>query len=178
MARREEEDAVNTNLEANLKKTQLILWGTIAITVISLFMVIGLTIAFFSGEEKASEEQLQKVEKQIEKLNADAQIWQKRIDGMKLLLDSSQATTFKALMLEQEQSYQLHLNGLKEGMTDLARMVPGSRTWLEIYNEKMNDAIERSKARMDKLSRMQIYKQAIIEPASVPVQPQPVEVIN
>ena len=178
MARRDEENTGIANLEAELKKTQLILWITLAIAGLSLCIILGLSIASFLEEAKASEANLQKVEAQMATLNANAQAWQKRIDGMTLLLDSSQATTFKALMLEQEQSYQQHLNALKNGMTDLARMVPGSRTWLEIYDEKMNDALEKSKARMDKLSRMQTYKQAVIEPMNVPVQPRPIEVLN
>jgi len=71
------------------------------------------------------------------------------------VLDSSNATAFKQQFLAQEKSYQLHLNALKEGMRELARMNPGSRTWLEIYNEKMDLALKQSKERQQQLESLQ-----------------------
>jgi hypothetical protein len=83
-------------------------------------------------------------------------------------LDSSSATAFKGLLLDQEQSYQLHLTALKQGMRDLARMLPGSRTWLEMYDEQMNAAIAQSVARSKQLVALQTY--ALPIPQAIPGQ--------
>jgi hypothetical protein len=40
------------------------------------------------------------------------------------------------------------------GMFDLAKMIQGSRTWLDIYNERLDDARDWSILREDKLERL------------------------
>ncbi|MCH2042257.1 MAG: hypothetical protein MK185_16620 [Saccharospirillaceae bacterium] len=77
------------------------------------------------------------------------------------VLDSSSATAFKQQFLAQEKSYQLHLSALKQGMRDLARMNPGSRTWLDIYNEKMDLALIQSKERQQQLESLQTSRIAV-----------------
>lgn len=119
-----------------------------------------------------------RVEQDVAVLRDAALAWEQKASGMKVILDSSHATAFKAMMLEQEQSYQLHLNALKDGMRDLARMVPGSRTWLEVYEEQMNTAISQSKARMTQLSRLQTSELPAIEALPLPERPQPAQVLN
>ncbi len=119
-----------------------------------------------------------RVEQEVTVLKEAAIAWEQKAADMKVILDSSHATAFKAMMLEQEQSYQLHLNALKEGMRDLARMVPGSRTWLEEYEEQMNTAIEQSKARMTQLSRLQTSELPQIEALQLPERAAPAQVIN
>jgi hypothetical protein len=37
------------------------------------------------------------------------------------------------------------------GMFDLAKMVQGSRTWLDVYNEQLDDAKDLSKLREENL---------------------------
>lgn len=81
--------------------------------------------------------------------------WQGDIGDINRVLDSSSANAFKQQMLAQEKSYQLHLTALKQGMRDLARMLPGSRTWLDIYNEKMDIALKQSAQRQAELSKIQ-----------------------
>ncbi|SDI18481.1 hypothetical protein SAMN05216588_112114 [Pseudomonas flavescens] len=53
-------------------------------------------------------------------------------------------------LLGQEQSFQQSLQALKNGMRDLADMIPGSRSWLDDYNEELdkavNASVQRSKA--------------------------------
>lgn len=53
----------------------------------------------------------------------------------------------KAAMADQEQRYQAFLATMKEGMVDLANMVRGSRTWLEQYGARLDEAIQNSKTR-------------------------------
>ncbi|MAG42911.1 MAG: hypothetical protein CMH95_01195, partial [Oceanospirillaceae bacterium] len=71
------------------------------------------------------------------------------------IMDTSQASGFKEILLDQEQSYQTHLSALKQGMRDLAKMMPGSRTWLEMYDEQMDIALEESRQRVQKLAAIQ-----------------------
>lgn len=47
-------------------------------------------------------------------------------------------------LLGQEQSYQQSLQALKNGMRDLADMIPGSRSWLDDYNEEIDKAVNAS----------------------------------
>lgn len=53
-------------------------------------------------------------------------------------------------LLGQEQSFQQSLQALKNGMRDLADMIPGSRSWLDDYNEELdksvNASVQRTKA--------------------------------
>lgn len=95
------------------------------------------------------------LKKEVDKVVNTNKRWQQKVDELSLELENSQAGTFKTLMLEQEQNYQLHLTALKNGMKDIAHMVPGSRMWLDIYNEQMDSALAHSKARMRKLASMQ-----------------------
>ncbi|XXF07237.1 hypothetical protein J3Q00_14450 [Pseudomonas sp. D2-3] len=47
-------------------------------------------------------------------------------------------------LLGQEQSYQQSLQALKNGMRDLADMIPGSRSWLDDYNQEIDKAVSAS----------------------------------
>ena len=78
-------------------------------------------------------------------------------------LEISDPAVFQAVLLQQEESYQLHLTALKQGMRDLAKMMPGSRTWLEIYDEQMDEAILQSKDRVRELKALQIADPAPAE---------------
>ncbi len=82
---------------------------------------------------------------------------------LKGLLNNSSAPTFQRILLQQEKSYQEYIKSMKSGMYDLAHMVPGSRTWLELYSEQMNTAISKSQQRERELKRLQTGE-ALIEP--------------
>ena len=82
---------------------------------------------------------------------------------LKGLLNNSSAPTFQRILLQQEKSYQEYIKSMKSGMYDLAHMVPGSRTWLELYSEQMNTAISLSQQRERELKRLQTGE-ALIEP--------------
>lgn len=60
----------------------------------------------------------------------------------------------------QELSYQQNILAFKEGMRDLARMIPGSRDWLEHYES----ALERAKA--DSIKRYQTLEQWLNQQAT------------
>lgn len=77
------------------------------------------------------------------------------VEDLKLNYKQSQVSVFRNTLVEQEQSYQAYLATMKLGMFDLAKMVQGSRTWLELYKEKLDDGIALSKEREKRLQRLQ-----------------------
>lgn len=56
-------------------------------------------------------------------------------------------------LLGQEQSYQQSLQTLKNGMRDLADMIPGSRSWLDDYNEELDKAVSASAQRVKNIQQ-------------------------
>ena len=76
------------------------------------------------------------------------------ISELALVYEQSQVATFQQNLIEQEQSYQKFLAALKLGMFDLAKMVQGSRTWLDVYNDKLDEAQNLSSQREKKLQRL------------------------
>ena len=88
---------------------------------------------------------------------------EKAYSDLKGLLNNSSAPTFQRVLLQQEKSYQEFIKSMKSGMYDLAHMVPGSRTWLELYTEQMNTVISLSQQRERELKRLQTGE-ALIEP--------------
>lgn len=99
-------------------------------------------------EQKAA---IQLLRTELEKQNG-------AIANLTLTYQHSQVATFQKTMIEQEQSYQEFLATLKLGMFDLAKMIPGSRTWLEVYNEKIDDGVKLSKQREKALKRLKLLE--------------------
>lgn len=90
----------------------------------------------------------------IQQLKTDIKDQQKLITALTLTYDKSQVAAFQKNLIEQEQSYQEFLAALRVGMYDLAKMVQGSRTWLDVYTETLEDAQDSSKQREKNLKRI------------------------
>lgn len=90
----------------------------------------------------------------IQSLRSELEKQQSTIGSLSLTYERSEAATFQQTLIEQEQSYQQFLSALKLGMFDLAKMVQGSRTWLDVYNDKLDDAQDLSELREKKLQRL------------------------
>jgi hypothetical protein len=56
-------------------------------------------------------------------------------------------------LIGQENNYQQTLNALKEGMRELAGMTPGSRSWLDFYEESLAKPMADSQARVKALQK-------------------------
>ncbi len=132
------------------------------ITIVALTMVVILSVSFtvlilklINADEpyvlNSSFEEQQVV---IQALTAEVKQQQLLLDQLSLTYQQSQVATFQRTLIEQEQSYQEFLMALKLGMFDLAKMVQGSRTWLDVYNEKLDDAQNYSIAREKSLKRL------------------------
>ena len=143
------EGTVNTNRTMLIVMVLLALVGvSVAVTVVVIKFIQPKVVYVKEPDFKLAVERLDAIEEKM-------QDWRLGVADAKKIMDSSSATAFKEQLLAQEQSYQIHLSALKQGMRDLARMIPGSRTWLDIYNEKMDLAIEQSEQRQLELERLQ-----------------------
>ena len=106
--------------------------------------------------EPALQPDLEALQRRVDTLEMKVQVYEESFGIYRKSLEISDPAVFQAVLLQQEESYQLHLNALKQGMRDLSKMLPGSRTWLEMYEEQMDEAISQSKVRERELKTMQI----------------------
>lgn len=132
------------------------------ITIVALTMIVILSVSltvlilkFLHVDEPyvsrtLFDEQKIKVEELQEALKEQQYI----IEDLNVAYKQSQASVFRNTLVEQEQSYQEFLSTMKLGMFDLAKMVQGSRTWLDLYKEKLDDSIDLSKEREKRLQRL------------------------
>ncbi|ASP38368.1 hypothetical protein CHH28_06600 [Bacterioplanes sanyensis] len=151
----EEQRIARLERHVSTNRTTLAVLVLIGVVMLS----VGLTVAVVKFLEPETplidHSEFVKLQKQVEALTDSADAYQQNLVDAKRVMDSSNATAFKRILLEQERSYQTHLRALKDGMRDLARMVPGSRTWLEIYNEQMDEALLQSRDRQKYLQSLQ-----------------------
>ncbi|WP_430461281.1 hypothetical protein ACQUQU_00425 [Thalassolituus sp. LLYu03] len=166
------EDTVSTN------RVVLLVMAVLAVVAISVGVTVAVVNLMAPDVTYVDSRAFARLEKDVEILKDAAIAQEKNMVSAKEVLDSSNASAFKTLMLEQEQSYQRHLTALKQGMRDLARMTPGSRTWLEIYDEQMNQALAESRARMARLERIQTSQLPVTETFSLQSRPAPVQISN
>jgi hypothetical protein len=156
------EDSVSLN-----RKIVFVL-AILAIVGLSTASTLGIVSLLQPDVEYVDKRALAQMQEDVDVLRKQVTEYEAALSQTKQVLDSSSATAFKGLLLDQEQSYQLHLTALKQGMRDLARMLPGSRTWLEMYDEQMNAAIAQSVARSKQLVALQTY--ALPIPQAIPGQ--------
>ena len=144
-------------LEGNVGKNRTV------ITIVTLTMLVILSVSFTvlilkllrvddPGVSRASFDEQVVI---IQAMQADLEKQKHTIASLSLSYQASQAATFQQTLIEQEQSYQEFLLALKLGMFDLAKMVHGSRTWLDVYNDKLNDAKNLSELREKNLKSLQ-----------------------
>ncbi|MEH6449920.1 MAG: hypothetical protein V7765_14705 [Oleispira sp.] len=132
------------------------------ITIVALTMIVILSVSLTVlllkllrvDEPYVSSSNFEEQKMVILSLQEDLKEQKETIAAMSLTYQQSEAATFQQTLIEQEQSYQDFLSALKLGMFDLAKMVQGSRTWLDVYNDKLDDAKNLSELREKKLKRL------------------------
>jgi hypothetical protein len=142
------ENRVGTNMIA------LLVMALILIVVISVSITIITLSAFEEEVEVVHVETVSELQQQVTQLSQQNEVLGQQIKAIKksLLvaqeqLGSTSNMKLLTLVTEQERANQDFLEALRSGMYDLAHMVPGSRTWLEVYGEKVDLAIARSRDR-------------------------------
>ncbi|WP_246840870.1 hypothetical protein [Hahella sp. CCB-MM4] len=148
----------------------LLLLAVLIIVTLSVSITIAILSTMEGDAESASSSQILELRSEVKDLKAELLKNQAQLatlsDALPQLrteLQNSSAPTFQRLMLQQEKSNQEFLKAMKEGMYDLARMVPGSRTWLELYSERIDKANTLSQERERLLKRLNTGE-PLIEP--------------
>ena len=147
------------------KKMLITVLVALAVMVAAALLTVGI-IKLLEREpapEPALQPDLEALQVRVDDLEMKVQVYEESFALYRKSLEISDPAVFQAVLLQQEESYQLHLTALKQGMRDLAKMMPGSRTWLEIYDEQMDEAIRQSKDRVRELKALQIADPAPAE---------------
>lgn len=167
-------------LEGAVRSNRLLLLVGAATLALVAFVAIALVVMQLMNPPSsfAAADSYQKIKQEIQQIESNNKDWYEKVETLRLDLNNSQAAVFKTLLAEQEEGYQLHMKALKQGMRDLAHMIPGSRTWLEIYNEQIDKAVALSEARLKKLTQVKTSEQPIIEAVPLPSRPAPINISN
>lgn len=132
-------------------RTVIIIVALTLIVVLSVSFTVLIIKLLHVDEPYVSRSKFDAQEAIIQTLQKEIKEQQKKLASLSLSYQHSQAAVFQKTLIEQEQSYQKFLIALKVGMFDLAKMVQGSRTWLDVYTEKLDDALEWSELREKEL---------------------------
>ena len=140
----------------------------VAVSVSSTFLVVSLVgkddTAVESETVIALQERVTELEQTIENMKKAAKTSRNELLVLKEKVENSSNLKLQQIILDQERGHQTFLDTLRSGMYDLAHMLPGSRTWLEVYGEKVDKAEIYSKDREKALLKLQ--KGAISEKAT------------
>ena len=155
----------------SLNRKVVILSLVVAVCGLSVLSTVGIVSLFSDDVEYATKTEVELIRGENAVLKMQVAAYEESLGQYQDILGNSDAAAFKTLILNQEQSYQQHLTALKQGMRDLAKMLPGSRTWLEMYDEKMDLALAQSAARVQELAAIQTPEppapEVISEPKSL-----------
>lgn len=132
----------------------------IAITVSVTIAVVG--VLGGSDQEFASQQDFVELSQRLDKvseqlLSVDTRLAQLKGDlaQQNEKISSSGNQIVQGNMIEQERNYQSFLETLRSAVYDLANMVPGSRAWLELYSEQIDEARASSESRQRRLQNME-----------------------
>lgn len=70
-----------------------------------------------------------------------------RLDAIDPAVDQEKIQELRAVLISQEQDFQIFLNSAQDAMDGLSKMVSGSRSWRDDFIAKLNLAITASEAR-------------------------------
>lgn len=142
-----------TALEEKVGKNRLVIIFVVLILVIILSVsTTVLILKVMRAEEPPVPISSFEAQKElVEELSNQLKQQKVEIDHLKFTYEKSDVAAFQKNLIEQEKSYQEFLATLKVGMFDIAKMVQGSRTWLEIYTERLEKAQEASVKREEEL---------------------------
>lgn len=94
------------------------------------------------------------VEKDLESSRQELIALTTALQRLQVVERTGQVDQMNAVLQEQERAFRVFLRNLKDGMFDLSRMVAGSRTWLDEYNQRIDQLIAESRAREARLGEI------------------------
>lgn len=149
-------------LEGKVGKNRVVLMFVALILIVTLSASItAFMIYFFGGVSSAPSndaENAQVLEGQAELLEqydirlAELNAKLKTLDNK---LQNSSNATIQRVLVEQEQAKQKFMDTVRSAIYDLAHMVPGSRSWLELYSDQLDTATAKSQQREKMLKELQ-----------------------
>jgi len=146
-------------IENKVGKNRIILWSVALFLVILISASITALLIFsFSGQTApASEysdatthtlegqaELLEQYDIRLAELSSMLKVYDLRIQN-------NANSTIQKILIEQEQAKQSFMETVRASIYDLAHMVPGSRSWLELYSEQLDTAAANSQQRIEQL---------------------------
>lgn len=151
------EDKVGSN------KLGLFAVAIVLIIVISVAATVG--ILKLTAEEQAPSataqqaaelgQSLSALQEQVFNLDTKVADLEDQIKAQNGKISASSNQVLLQLMIEKEQDVQNFFSAMRSGMYDLSHMVPGSRSWLELYNEQLDAAERKSAARSKRLQELE-----------------------
>lgn len=151
-------------LESKVGKNRIVLMSVALILIVTLSASITAFLIYTFGGVSAdsgstnSSETTQTLEGQAELLEqydirlAELSSQLKTLDNK---IENSSNATIQRVLVEQEQAKQKFMNTVRSAIYDLAHMVPGSRSWLELYSEQLDEATVKSQQRERALKELQ-----------------------
>ena len=135
-------------------RTVIIVISILVVVILSVSLTLTLLSALGGDKNYSTQAAFEEQKVIIASLSAELEKQRSQLETLSLNYKQSEVATFQQTMIEQEQSYQEFLKTLKLGMYDLAKMIQGSRTWLDVYNDKIDDGLDASKQREKNLKRI------------------------
>ncbi|WP_369601131.1 hypothetical protein AAIA72_15155 [Hahella sp. SMD15-11] len=157
-------------LERSMSLNRIILLFLAILAVVSLSVSITWLMLSATSEDPTPQirEELAQLKQENARLREDIEALRGQLPALteelpklRALVTNSSTPALQQILLDQEKSIQSFLKALKTGMYDLARMIPGSRTWLDIYGQQMDEALRESLDRMRRLQRLKNGEEAL-----------------
>lgn len=144
-----------------LTKTQWMLFGGALLLLVLISVAITALLFQPETESEAVSSAGTELEIQVEALEKRVRVYEERLAEMNETLAAVRSRPGGDLtpalleqLKEQERSTQQLIGVIKEGIGDLSRMVPGSRDWLELYSEQLEEVRAQSQLRLEQLQTL------------------------
>lgn len=153
-------------VEKNVKLDRMLLLFLAGLIILTIVVTVAISLVssiYASEAERAYAAEITELREKVTELRNDLQRTQlqlqvsgNEVSELKALLDNSHDPALQKLMLEQEEGFQEFIRSMKDGIYDLARIVPGSRTWLQVYSDKMDNTLQSSRNRQKTLQSLTV----------------------
>jgi hypothetical protein len=155
------QESVIEDLQGRSKTQLTVLFGACASTLV-LLACLGFTYISLSGQIlSATAEPLMEMKNlsglvgeeysnltmAVEFYNHQMSSVEARLDAIDPAVDQEKIQELRAVLISQEQDFQVFLNSAQDAMDGLSKMVSGSRSWRDDFIAKLNLAITTSEAR-------------------------------
>lgn len=185
-------------LEKTVKLNRLILLGLAAVVLVIVLVTVIVQSVNLMSSDPADEAavQIDQLKKQLHSVQGDLSEMQDQLHKQEAQLtqvaqqpaansaasakpaqsDPGTVEQVSKTLLGQEKDFQQVVQTLQVGMRDLAYMLPGSRSWLELYTESLNKSVATSKLRSNDIQQwakgqLPVTAAPTVKPVAAPVTP-------